>query len=103
VSSVEASSMTIISTSLPAARALSTARGNRCGRSCVGIIRLTFGMSNQIRDRYAICLVDGIAESINYSIRHVKTSCVFQAEPTGQRVEKARHSFRIQTGRLLRG
>src|SRR5207253_6381790 len=41
VSSFEASSTTITSTSEPALCALSTARESRCGRLCVGMITLT--------------------------------------------------------------
>src|SRR6266446_1556556 len=40
VSSAEASSTTTISTSVPAARALSTARGSKCGRLCVVMMML---------------------------------------------------------------
>src|ERR1051325_7408490 len=46
VSSVEASSTTTTSTSVPAASALSTARGNRCGRLCVGMIRLMLAIGS---------------------------------------------------------
>src|SRR5436309_15724043 len=45
VLSVEASSTTIISTSRPAARALSTARGSRWGRLWVAMITLTLGIA----------------------------------------------------------
>jgi hypothetical protein len=41
---LDASSTTIISTSVPAARALSTARGKSCGRLQVGMMMLTDGM-----------------------------------------------------------
>src|SRR5437588_7157921 len=48
VSSVEASSTTTTSTDSPAARALSTARRSRCGRSCVVMTTLTEGMCTTV-------------------------------------------------------
>src|SRR5687768_3960179 len=55
VSSVDASSTTTTSTSVPAANALSIARGNNCGRLCVGITTLTVAIfvfaTGELRNR----------------------------------------------------
>jgi len=87
VVSADASSTTITSTSLPAAFALATARGSRCGRLCVAMITLIRG----------ICCPTSLRSGVTYVPDFVRQTIISSPTPAPTRTNARSRSARARS------